>query len=88
MKFYCIQVFCGGIPVSITAVKNDRIFCQTVSKILYDLLVGAMFTLRIHNDGIIIESDNISDKFLGSTMPFVYQNRRLELRVYPEAFIM
>jgi hypothetical protein len=84
MKYYHLQVFCGGIPVSISAVKNERIFFQTISKLLSDTLVGAMFTMRLHDEGIIVESGNITNKFLGSTIPFVYQNRKLELRVYPE----
>jgi hypothetical protein len=87
MKLYCIQVFCGGIPCSISAVKNERIFFHTISKVLHDTLVGAMFTMKVYDGGIIVESGNISDKFLGTTMPFVYQNRKLELRVYPEMLV-
>jgi hypothetical protein len=86
MKCYFLQVFCGGIPVSISAVKNERIFFHTVSRVLHNTLVGAMFTMKIYDGGITVESGNITDKFLESTIPFVYQNRKLELRVYPETF--
>jgi len=88
MKYYCIQVFCGGIPVSISAVRHDKQFYQAISKVLYNVLAGALFTMTIYDHGIILESGNISDKFLGSTIPFVYQTRKLELRVYPEMFIV
>ncbi len=88
MKYYHVQVFCGGIQCSISAVKNERIFYQTITKLLHDRLVGALFTMRVYDGGIIIESSNISDAFLGTTIPFVYQNRRLELRVYPEAIVV
>ncbi len=86
MKCYYIQVFCGGIPVSISAVKNEKFFFHTISKVIHNTLVGAMFTMKICDDGITVESGNISDNFLGATIPFVYQNRKLELRVYPEVF--
>jgi hypothetical protein len=88
MKYYHIQVFCGGIQCSISAVKNERIFFHTISKVLHSTLVGAMFTMKVHDDGVIVESGNITDAFLGTTIPFIYQNRRLELRVYPEAIVV
>lgn len=84
MKLYHLGVFCGGIQVSISAVKNERIFYYTIQKLLNDNLVGAMFSFKLYDGGIVVESGNIADKFLGSVIPFVYQNRRLELRVYPE----
>lgn len=86
MKCYFLQVFCGGIPVSISAVKNERLFFHTVSRVIYSTLVGALLTIRIHDDGIIVESVNVSDNFLGTTIPLVYQSRKLELKVYPETF--
>jgi hypothetical protein len=88
MKCYYIQIFFGGVQCSISAVKHERIFYQTISKLLHDKLAGAMFTLRVYDGGIIVESGNISDAFLGTTIPFIYQNRRLELRVYPEAIVV
>lgn len=81
---YHLAVYCGGIPVSISAVRHEKFFNQVISKVLSQTLVGAFFTTRLYDGGIVVESGNISDKFLGSVIPFVYQNRRLELRVYPE----
>ena len=84
MTRYLVQVFNGDIPVSISAVKNERIFFHTISKTLHEKLVGCLFTITLYDVGILVESGNISDKFLGTIIPFVYQNRKLELRVYPE----
>lgn len=84
MTVYHLSVFCGGVQVSISAVRQERNFNQALSKAVYDRLVGALFTLNIYDGGVIIESSNISDAFLGSTIPFVYGNRNLELRVCPE----
>lgn len=82
---YHIGVFAGGIQVSISAVKNEKHFYYAIQKVLNDTLVGAMFGFKLYDGGVVVESGNISEKFLGSVIPFVYQNRRLELRVYPEA---
>lgn len=84
MPFYHLGVFCGGVEVSISAVRHDKHFLQALSKAVNDKLVGVFFTMNVYDIGVIIKSGNISDKFLGSTIPFVYQNRQLELRVYPE----
>lgn len=84
MAIYHLAVYFGGIQVSISAVKNERNFYYTIQKVLNDTLVGAMFSFKLYDGGIVVESGNITDKFLGSVIPFVYQNRRLELRVYPE----
>ena len=84
MAIYHLAVFNQGVQVSISAVKNERTFYYTIQKLLNDTLVGAMFSFKLYDGGIVVESGNISDKFLGSVIPFVYQNRKLELRVYPE----
>ena len=86
MKYYYIHVFCGGIQVSISAVKNETAFFQTLSRTIYNRLVGIHFMTRVSNDGVVLESTSIPDSFLGSTIPFTYQSRSLELRVYPQAF--
>ena len=88
MALYHLGVFCGGIQVSISAVKNDRHLYHAFSKALSERLVGAFFTMKVHDSGIIIESGNISDSFLGMTIPIVYGNRIIELRVYPEKVTM
>lgn len=84
MKVYGLTVFCGGIPVSIAAVKNDRHFYQAVSNAVYKSLPGVHFTMNIYENGLILHSTMIPETFLGSTILFVHQNRKLELRVYPE----
>lgn len=84
MKIYHLAVFCGGIQVSISAVKREKQFFQALSKAVNDRLVGVLFTMNVYDNGVVIESGNISEKFLGSTIPFVYGSRQLELRVYPE----
>lgn len=84
MKLYGLTVFCGGIPVSISAVKNDRHFYQAISNTIYQQTPGVRFTMNIYDNGIIVQSTTVSDTFLGRTLSFVYQNRKLELRVYPE----
>jgi hypothetical protein len=86
MKYYYIQVFRGGIPVSICAVKNETLFYQELSRAIYNRLSGIHFMTTIYDDGILLESNNIPDSFLGSTIPFVYRNHIVELRVYPQAF--
>lgn len=81
---YHLGVFKSGVQVSISAVKNERNFYYTIQKVLNNTLVGAMFSFNLYDGGVVVESGNISDKFLGSVIPFVYQNHTLELRVYPE----
>lgn len=81
---YHLGVFKAGIQVSISAVKNERNFYYTIQKVLNNTLVGAMFSFKLYDGGVVVESGNISDKFLGSVIPFLYQNHVLELRVYPE----
>lgn len=85
MTIYHLAVFAGGIQVSISAVRHEKVFYYTIQKLLNDTLVGAMFSFKLYDGGVVVESGNISNKFLGSVIPFVYQNRILELRVYPEA---
>jgi hypothetical protein len=84
MNLYGLTVFCGGIPVSIAAVKNDRHFYHAISNTIYKNLVGVRFTMNVYDNGVVLQSTTIPETFLGSTLPFVYQNRKLELRVYPE----
>lgn len=81
---YHLSVFKGGVQVSIAAVKNERNFYHSLTKAIYDKLVGVIFTMKIYDGGVVIDGSNISEKFLGSVIPFVYQNQVLELRVYPE----
>ena len=88
MKLYHIHVLCGGIQVSISAMKNDTKFFQTLSKAIYDKLPGVHFMTKVYNYGVILESNNIPDSFLGTTIPFVFMSRKLELQVYPEALDM
>jgi hypothetical protein len=87
MKCYYLQVFFGGIPVSISAVKNEKFFFQSVSNAIYKTLPGVHFMIRVYNEGIVLEGDTIPERFLDSVIPFVYQNRKLELRVFPKVFI-
>ncbi len=88
MKFYHIHVFFGGVQVSISAVKNDRKFYQTISEAIYKRLAGYHFMIKVYNGGFILESNSLPETFLGSTIPVVYQNRKLELWVYPEELTM
>jgi hypothetical protein len=88
MKFYHINVFYGNVPVSISAVKNNTHFFQALSKALYDKLIGVHFMTKVYDGGVILESDTIPDSFLGTTIPFLYHNRKVELRVYPQALTM
>lgn len=81
---YHLTVFCGGIPVSISAVRHDKHFYQAISNAICNKLVGAMFTIKVYDNGVVLDSSPLHESFLGSTLPFVYGNRRLELRVYPE----
>lgn len=83
MKYF-LSVFCGGIPVSISVVRHDRQFYPAVSRALYSHLVSIYFTIQVFDEGIMIESNSIPERFVGSTIPFVFGNRKLELRVYPE----
>lgn len=80
---YHLLVFRGDIPVSISAVKNDRYFSHAVSNAIYKALVGSLYTIKIYDNGIVVDGTNIPERFLGSTIPFVYQNRTVELRVLP-----
>ena len=88
MKCYYLQVFAGDIPVSISAVKNEKFFFRTVSQAIYNQLIGVHYMTRLHDAGIILESNNIPESFLGTIIPFVYQNRKLEMRVYPQVLAM
>lgn len=83
MTLYHIGVFCGGIQVSISAVRRNKHFFQAISKAINDALVGTLFTMNVYDGGVVVDGSNVSEKFLGSTIPFVYQNRKLELQVYP-----
>lgn len=84
MPIYHLAVFKEGVQVSISAVRHERNFYYTIQKVLNETLVGAMFSFKLYDGGVVVESGNISGKFLGIVIPFVYQNRKLELRVYPE----
>lgn len=84
MAIYHLGVFCEGIQVSISAVRRDKNFYNAVSKVIHETLIGALFTMKVYDGGVIIDGSNISDKFLGTTIPFVYGKRSVELRVYPE----
>lgn len=86
MKHYYIHVVYGGVQVSISAVKHETAFFQALSRAIYDRLVGIHFMTRVCDDGIILESNSIPESFLGTTIPLLYHNRKLELQVYPEAF--
>lgn len=84
MKFYHIAVFCGGVHVSISAVKHETQFFQALSRAIYAKLAGVHFMTKVYDGGILLESNTIPDSFLGTTLSFLYQNRLIELRVYPE----
>ena len=81
MKYSQVDVYCGGIEVSLIAVKNDQIFFGTIARALYASLSGLHASIRIGDEGILVESPSIPNGFLGSTIPFSFQNRKLELRV-------
>lgn len=83
---YNLLVFREDIPVSISAVKHDRYFVQAVSNAICNALVGVMFTIKFYDNGIVIDSPNLSDTFLGTTIPFIYMSRKIELRVFPHTF--
>lgn len=81
-----IQVFYGGIPVSISAVKDEKSFFHTVSHAIYKELSGFHYITKIYSEGIVIEGDTIPERFLGTIIPVIYHNRNLELRVFPKVF--
>jgi hypothetical protein len=86
MKYSQVYVYCGGIEVSLIAVKKDELFFRTISRALYKYLQGLHASIRIGDEGILVESPSIPDGFLGSTIPFFFQNRALELRVMKNGF--
>lgn len=81
MKYFQLHVYCGGIPVSLIAVKHDKLFNQTISRVLYTHLQNVRYSVHIAEDGIVVQSLSLPDGFLGATLPFFLQNRQLELRV-------
>jgi len=81
MKYFQLHVYCGGVDVSLIAVKHDRSFRHEISRTLSLHLQGIRYSAHIAEDGIVVQSLSVPDGFLGATLPFFFQNRKLELRV-------